>query len=87
VAPTQYTFGNSGTGILLGPSAFNVDMSLTRNFKLTERLGLNLRAEAFNTLNHTNFGNPNVSIGTASAAIISGAAAARIMQLAAKVSF
>jgi hypothetical protein len=87
VAPAQYTFGNSGTGILLGPSAFNVDMSLTRNFKLTERFGLNFRAEAFNTLNHTNFGNPNVSIGTASAGIISGAAAARIMQLAVKVSF
>jgi hypothetical protein len=87
VAPAQYTFGNSGTGILLGPSAFNVDMSLTRNFKLAERFGLNFRAEAFNTLNHTNFGNPNVSIGTASAGIISGAAAARIMQLAVKVSF
>jgi Carboxypeptidase regulatory-like domain len=87
VAPAQFTFGNSGTGILFGPSAFNVDLSLTRNFKLTERFGLNFRAEAFNTFNHTNFGNPNVSIGTASAGIISSAASARIVQLAMKLNF
>ena len=62
-------------------------MSLTRNFKLTERFGLNFRAEAFNTFNHTNFGNPNVSIGTGSAGIISSAASARILQLAMKLSF
>jgi hypothetical protein len=87
VAPAQFTYGNSGTGILFGPSAFNVDLSLTRNFKLTERFGLNVRAEAFNTFNHTNFGNPNVSIGTAAAGIVSSAASARIVQLAMKLNF
>lgn len=87
VAPAQFTFGNSGTGLITGPNSFNVDMSLIRNFKLTERFGLNFRAEAFNFLNHTNFGSPNVSIGTASAGIISSAAGARIVQLAAKVTF
>jgi hypothetical protein len=62
-------------------------MSLIRNFKLTERFGLNFRAEAFNALNHTNFGSPNMSIGTANAGIISSAASARILQLAMKVTF
>jgi hypothetical protein len=87
VAPAQYSFGNSGTGILTGPGDFNLDLSLIRTFKLTERFGLNVRAEAFNAWNHTNFGNPNASIGTPSAGIISSAAAARILQLAVKVSF
>jgi hypothetical protein len=87
VAPAQYTFGNSGTGLITGPTSFNVDLSLIRNFKLTERFGLSFRAEAFNALNHTNFGSPNVSIGTANAGIISSAASARILQLAMKVTF
>jgi Carboxypeptidase regulatory-like domain len=87
VAPAQYTFGNSGSGILIGPGLFNLDMSLIRNFRLTERFGLNFRAEAFNAFNHTNFANPNVTIGTASAGIISSAASARIVQLALKLSF
>jgi hypothetical protein len=86
-APAQYTFGNSGTGILVGPGDFNLDMSLIRNFRLTERFGLNFRAEAFNAFNHTNFGTPNVSIGTPSAGIISSAAAARILQVALKLNF
>jgi hypothetical protein len=86
-APAQYTFGNSGTGILTGPGSFNLDMSLIRNFRLTERFGLSFRAEAFNAFNHTNFGNPNVTIGTAPAGVISSAASARIVQLALKLAF
>jgi hypothetical protein len=87
VAPAQYTFGNSGTGILTGPASFNTDMSLIRHIRVTERYGLDIRAEAFNAWNHVNFANPNASIGTASAGIISSAANARIVQLAAKFTF
>jgi hypothetical protein len=87
VAPAQYTFGNSGTGILTGPADFNLDLSLVRHIRITERYGLDLRGEAFNSLNHVNFANPNASIGTASAGIISSAANARIIQVSAKFVF
>jgi hypothetical protein len=87
VAPAQYSFGNSGTGILTGPASFNVDISLSRRIRLTERFGLDLRGEAFNTFNNVNFGNPNASIGTANAGIITTAANARIIQVAAKFIF
>jgi hypothetical protein len=37
------------------------DMSALKNFALTERVTLQFRAEAYNALNHPNFGNPSTS--------------------------
>jgi len=64
--PTGATVNNSGTafgGRLpnvarnfdLGPGVGNVDVRVSRNFKITERLGLSLAGEAFNVFNFTNF--------------------------------
>ncbi len=39
----------------VGPGQWDADMSLFKNFKVTERVGLQLRAEGFNVFNHTNF--------------------------------
>ena len=41
----------------------------------------------FNTFNHPNFGDPNAAIGNALAGQISGTSAARIMQMALKLTF
>jgi hypothetical protein len=38
-----------------GPGVRDVDLSVARLFKLNERYGLKLRAEAFNLFNHANF--------------------------------
>jgi hypothetical protein len=38
-----------------GPGVRDMDLSVARAFKLNERFGLKLRAEAFNVLNHANF--------------------------------
>lgn len=51
--------GNLGRNALSGFSVWQVDMALRRQFKLTERLNLQLRAEFFNVFNHPNFANPN----------------------------
>jgi len=48
-------FGNAGRNILIGPSFKNVDLSLFKNFRLTEGVRLQFRAEAFNAFNHPNF--------------------------------
>ena len=42
-----------------GPSFFNVDLSVTKNFSITESIRARLRAEAFNALNHPNFNIPS----------------------------
>jgi hypothetical protein len=57
--------GNAGRNILPGPNLYNVDTSLVRNIRLTERLSAQFRSEFFNVLNHTNFSDPiraNVAI-------------------------
>jgi hypothetical protein len=47
--------GNLGRNTFVGPSQWFADMSLFKGFKITERVGLQFRAEAFNVFNHTNF--------------------------------
>jgi hypothetical protein len=43
---------------LRGFGATQVDVSVRRDFRLTERAGLQARVDAFNILNHPNFDNP-----------------------------
>lgn len=54
-------FGNSGNGVVLGPSQLNFDMSLAKTIRITEATHLEFRAEAFNIWNHTQF-NPPASL-------------------------
>jgi Carboxypeptidase regulatory-like domain len=49
-----------------GPSYFNFDMSLFKNFKLTEKFNFALGATAFNVFNHPNFANPDSALGSSS---------------------
>ena len=49
----------SGRNAFTGPSFFNSDMSLFKNFAITERVGAQFRFEAFNVFNHVNLGQPN----------------------------
>jgi hypothetical protein len=54
--------GNVGRNTLIGPKIFNFDASLLKNFMFTEQHYLQFRFEAFNALNHPNWGNPSVNI-------------------------
>lgn len=47
--------GNSGRGIVRGPGLNKVDFTMTKNIRFTENIRLQLRGEAFNVFNHTNF--------------------------------
>jgi hypothetical protein len=47
--------GNMARNQFVGPGQWDADMSLFKNFKITERVGLQFRAEGFNVFNHTNF--------------------------------
>ncbi len=86
-SPAQFSFGNAGRGFLEGPGTFNVDLGVHREFPLGERRRLTCRWEMFNAFNRANFAVPNATIGNAVAGQISGTAAARIMQMALKVTF
>jgi hypothetical protein len=58
VQPAFGTFGDLGRDSIFGPGLSNVDFSITKNTRLTERLNLQLRAEFFNIFNHPNFALP-----------------------------
>lgn len=45
-----------------GPGYFNTDMSLRKAFRLTERFRLSVGANAYNVLNHPNFGAPTTTL-------------------------
>jgi hypothetical protein len=59
IQPLPGTYGNVGRNILQGPGLAQTDLSVARKFSLSERLGLQFRAEFFNLFNRTNFNTPN----------------------------
>jgi hypothetical protein len=58
--PEAGTIGNLGRNTLIGPSVFNVDVSLQREFKIGNNDSLQFRAEFFNLMNHPTFRTPAV---------------------------
>ena len=56
--PAASTLGNLGRNGLTKPGLSNLDLSIVRNFRITERITTQLRGEVFNALNHANFGTP-----------------------------
>lgn len=70
VAPPIYTFGNTARNALIGPRFETWDLGTDKDFRITERVGVQFRAEFFNALNHPNFGLPNGSIGSSAAGTI-----------------
>lgn len=53
------TFGTLGRNVFRDTGFHNVDLSVSKNFKLGERLRAQFRIETFNIFNHPNFANPN----------------------------
>jgi len=62
--PAKGTWGNAGRYLGNGPGMFEIDNSLQKRFKITERVALNFRAAAYNLLNHPVFKTPSGSIGS-----------------------
>ncbi|MCU1310744.1 MAG: hypothetical protein JWO20_1869 [Candidatus Angelobacter sp.] len=62
--PVAGSIGTSGRNAFRGPHFTNVDSSLVKAFKITERQKVSFRAEAYNLFNHPNFGGMNTNITT-----------------------
>jgi hypothetical protein len=82
------TPGDASRDVALGPGFFNLDLSLGKRILLTERQALDVRFEAFNSTNHTNFGNPGTSFGSSTFGVISTTTGNnRIVQMAIRYQF
>jgi hypothetical protein len=57
-APSAGNPGNLGRNTFVGPNFWAWDPAVFKNFKITERVGLQFRAEFFNAFNRTNFALP-----------------------------
>jgi len=86
VVPSQYTFGNAGTGILEGPGYFGLDLGIHRSFRIGEKRQVKYRWEMFNALNRSNFNQPTSTLG-GTAGQISSSLPARVMQMSLKLTF
>ena len=86
-APCLACIGNLGRNTFVGPGYWAADVSIFKNFKLTELLRLQFRAEAFNVLNHTNFQIGNNAINDPVFGQAGGTANPRNLQFALKVMF
>jgi hypothetical protein len=53
--PGPGTLGTLQRRMFNGPWTFNIDMSMKKKIQITERLSLDIRADAYNTLNHATF--------------------------------
>lgn len=82
-----YTYGDLGRNTMRGPDELDFDMSLFKNFKVTESKSLQFRAEFFNIFNRVNFSPPSSTVGAPGFMQIFSAGPARIIQFALKFYF
>ena len=81
------TYGNVVKGSFVGPRFTNWDVSLIRAFPIRDAVQMEFRAEFFNMLNHTNFGDPQVTQTSSTFGRITSANDPRIGQLSLKLDF
>jgi hypothetical protein len=70
-APPLYTFGNVSRNSMYGPGQLSWDSSMMKMFPVYREQELQFRFEAFNVINHPNFGLPAASRGTSTFGTIS----------------
>ena len=70
--PSTTRQGTEGRNDIPGFGFTQVDLSIARNFPLTDRVNLQFRADAFNLFNHPNFANPGALLDVGASNLLSG---------------
>ncbi len=79
--------GNSNRRFFHGPGLNNFDLAIEKNIRITESKQFQLRGEAFNLVNHAQFGGPDGNFNSGTFGLVTGANAPRILQVALKFLF
>jgi outer membrane receptor protein involved in Fe transport len=79
--------GNAGPGEWRAPGQWNLDFSFGKNFAIRENIKLQIRAEMFNALNHTNLSGLRTGITDPFFGQLLSTAGARTIQLNARLTF
>ena len=73
--------GNVGNGAIRTPGSVNLDFSIGKTVPITEKAKIQIRADMFNSLNHTNLNGLRTSLNDAFFGQLLGTAGARVIQL------
>jgi hypothetical protein len=86
--PAQYTYGNGGINTMRADGLVQFDMTLLKQFHITEGTKFELRGSFFNVFNHTTFAAPSGTINSSTTGVVSATLnAARQVELAGKIYF
>ncbi len=83
----QFTIGNSSRNPVRGHGLQNADLMLGKTFRITERIHLEFRAEAFNASNTPPLNDPNGSFGSPAFGTITSAGNPRDFEFVGKLRF
>jgi len=90
-SPYAYTFGDAARTApfgMYGPGNYDIDISLRRNFNLTERAHLTFEGDLYNLTNHTQFLVGGTAFGSSNFGTVSGQAnSSRDAQLSLRFEF
>ena len=87
VSPPAQAFGLLGRNTLVGPGLFNIDTTLSKKFRITERYRVEIRAEAFNLSNTPNYSQIGRIINAPDYGMIDSEISPRQLQFGGKVTF
>ncbi len=73
--------------MIQGPSFYQWDLSLRKNFRITERLQITPIFDVFNIFNRVNLGNPDTNVTGGGYGTIGSAQPSRQFQFGARVEF
>lgn len=79
--------GTSGRGVINGPPTYRFDFTMTKNIRFGETTRLQLRGEAFNIFNHTNFRGISTNVTASNFGSVISVRDPRTIQLAVKLNF
>lgn len=86
--PAGAVFGNMGQNVYSGPGQITNNSSVFRSFPVHESMSLQLRMDAFNSLNHPTFANPSTATTSSSFGYVTAITGApRTLQFAGTLSF
>jgi hypothetical protein len=81
------TFGNLGAFAIFGPSTYNWDTAIQKDFPFRERVHANFRAEFFNVLNHLSYTGVNTTVAASNFGQVNAATDPRTIEVALRISF
>lgn len=86
--PVGAVFGNLGQNVYSGPGQITNNTSVFRSFPLHDSISVQLRMDAFNSINHPTFANPSTALTSSSfGEVTSTTGAPRTLQFAGTLTF